>query len=212
MRTRIFVWLALALIIAPAACSQGTPQNSGAAMKFDSNAASGTTSRTTLDPKASDYLIGAEDVLSINVWKEPEISRSLPVRSDGKITLPLAGEIEVAGHTTGYVQDEIKTRLKKYMSAPEVTVMVSEMKSRSFTVLGEVLRAGKHPLNRPTTVLDAIALAGGFREFAKRKSIYVLRDESGTQKRLSFNYNDVIKNRNTAQNITLQPGDVVVVP
>lgn len=159
-----------------------------------------------------EYVIGAEDVLAINVWKEPEISRSLPVRSDGRISLPLVGEIEAAGHTTRYVQEQIKQKLQAYMSSPEVSVMVQEMKSHTFSVLGEVLHPGKVQLNRPTTVLDGIAMAGGFRDFAKRKSIYVLRAEGGSQNRLYFNYNEVIKGKNLQQNVLLQAGDVIVVP
>jgi polysaccharide export outer membrane protein len=159
------------------------------------------------------YIIGANDVLAINVWKEPDISRSVPVRSDGKISLPLAGELQASGQTPRQLEEEISKRLKSYISDPEVTVIVSESKSQKINVLGMVSRPGTYLLSGSTTVLDAIAMTGGFKDFAKQKSIYVLRTSAdGTQKRFPFNYKDVIKGKNLEQNIRLQPGDTIVVP
>ncbi len=159
------------------------------------------------------YVIGANDVLAINVWKEPDISRSVPVRSDGKISLPLAGELQASGQTPRQLEQEITQRLQSYISEPEVTVIVTDSKSQRVNILGMVARPGAYLLTSTTTVLDAIAMAGGFKDFAKQKSIYILRPAAdGTQTRLPFNYKEVIKGKNTEQNIRLQAGDAVVVP
>lgn len=159
------------------------------------------------------FVIGADDLLSVNVWKEPDISRSLPVRSDGMISLPLAGEVQAAGRTPLKLEKEIAARLKDYISEPDVTVIVQQINSQKFNMLGMVAKPGTYPLRDSTTVLDAIAEAGGFRDFAKRKSVYVLRQNAdGTQTKLSFNYNEVVKGKNVAQNIRLQPRDTIVVP
>jgi len=159
------------------------------------------------------YVIGPSDVLAINVWKEPEISRAIPVRSDGRISLPLIGEVEAAGHTPHQLQQEIARKLQSFISEPDVTVIVQEIRSQKFNVLGQVARPGSYLLTDSTTVLDAIALAGGFRDFAKQRSIYVLRKGAdGSQSRLPFNYKDVVKGKNIEQNIKLLPHDTVVVP
>jgi polysaccharide export outer membrane protein len=164
-------------------------------------------------PHDDTFVIGNDDVLAVNVWKEPDISRSIPVRSDGRISLPLVGEVQAAGQTPLKLEAEIATRLKNYISEPEVTVMVQQINSQKFNVLGQVVHPGSFVLTNSPTVLDAIALAGGFRDFAKQKSIYVLRqDPDGTHKRLSFNYKEVIKGVNPSQNVKLQPRDTVVVP
>jgi polysaccharide biosynthesis/export protein len=161
----------------------------------------------------SSYVIGANDVLAINVWKEPDISRSVPVRSDGKISLPLVGELQAGGQTPQQLEQEITKRLQSYISEPEVTVIVTDSKSQKVNILGMVARPGAYLLTSSTTVLDAIAMAGGFKDFAKQKSIYVLRQApDGTQKRIPFNYKDVIKGKNAEQNVRLQAGDTVVVP
>jgi polysaccharide export outer membrane protein len=159
------------------------------------------------------YVIGADDILSINVWKEPDVTRSVTVRSDGKISLPLVGELQAGGQTPRQLQQEITKRLQSYISEPEVTVIVSEGKSQRINILGMVARPGAYMLTGSATVLDAIALAGGFKDFAKKKSIYVLRAEAdGAQKRISFNYNEVIKGIHPEQNIKLMARDTVVVP
>ena len=161
----------------------------------------------------SSYVIGANDVLAINVWKEPDISRSVPVRSDGKISLPLVGELQAGGQTPQQLEQEITKRLQSYISEPEVTVIVQDSKSQKINIMGMVARPGAYLLTSSTTVLDAIAMAGGFKDFAKQRSIYVLRQNAdGTQQRLSFNYKEVIKGKNPEQNIRLQAGDTVVVP
>jgi polysaccharide export outer membrane protein len=164
-------------------------------------------------PHDDSFVIGNDDVLAINVWKEPDISRSIPVRSDGKISLPLAGEVQAAGQTPLKLEQEIAGKLKNYISEPEVTVMVQQINSQKFNVLGQVARPGSYVIANSPTVLDAIAAAGGFRDFAKQKSIYVLRQNSdGTEARLQFNYKQVIKGVNPGQNVKLQPRDTIVVP
>lgn len=160
----------------------------------------------------STFVIGNEDVLAISVWKEPELSRSIPVRTDGKISLPLIGEVQATGKTPNQLQAEITTGLQSFMSEPEVTVIVQEIKSKRFNILGHVQKPGSYLLNPPTTLVDAIAIAGGFRDFAKIKHIYVLRDAGGKEIRLPFNYKQVIKGSHSNENIELQPRDTVVVP
>jgi len=164
-------------------------------------------------PHDPSYIIGADDVLAINVWKESEISRTVPVRSDGKISLPLVGEVQAGGVTPKQLESQIAKNLQNYISEPEVTVIVQEIKSQRFNILGQVSKPGSYLLINSTTVLDAIAMAGGFRDFAKQKSIYVLRTQAdGKDERLSFNYKEVIKGGSRNQNIKLQPHDTVVVP
>jgi polysaccharide biosynthesis/export protein len=159
------------------------------------------------------FIIGKDDVLAINVWKEPDISRSIPVRSDGKISLPLVGEIQAAGETPLKLEQNIATRLKSYIEEPEVTVIVQQINSEKFNILGMVSKPGTYPLVGSATVLDAIALAGGFRDFAKQKSIYILRQNpDGTQTRIPFNYKEVVKGHNASQNVVLQPRDTIIVP
>jgi polysaccharide biosynthesis/export protein len=161
----------------------------------------------------STYLIGDDDQLEINVWKEPELSKTIPVRSDGKISLPLAGELQAAGKTPVQLEDDITARLRNFITEPAVTVMVTKINSLKFNVMGEVVKPGSYVLTASTTVVDAIATAGGFRDFAKKKSIYVLHtNQDGTETRLSFNYSQFVKGRNPHQNVVLQPGDTVVVP
>src|ERR1700724_499666 len=168
---------------------------------------------STTKPHDDSFKIGNDDVLAINVWKEPDISRSIPVRSDGKISLPLVGEVQATGRTPLKLEEEIAARLKSYIAEPEVTVIVQQINSQKFNILGMVNRPGSYVINNSATVLDAIAIAGGFRDFAKQKSIYILRQNSdGTQTKLPFNYKDVVKGQNPAQNVKLQPRDTIVVP
>lgn len=164
-------------------------------------------------PHDDSFVIGNDDVLAINVWKEPDVSRSIPVRSDGKISLPLVGEVQASGRTPLKLEEDIAARLKGYISEPEVTVIVQQINSQKFNILGMVNRPGSYAITNSATVLDAIALAGGFRDFAKQKSVYILRQNSdGTETRLPFNYKEVAKGHNSAQNIKLQPRDTIIVP
>lgn len=159
------------------------------------------------------YVIGDDDILAINVWKEPELTRQVTVRSDGRISLPLAGEVQAAGRTPTQLEQEITEKLRGFITDPQVTVIVQETKSQKFNVLGQVIKPGSYPLTNGTTVVDAVATAGGFKDFAKRKSIYVLRQNpAGRETRILFNYEKFIKGKSAIQNILLKPGDTVVVP
>ncbi|MGC2107949.1 MAG: polysaccharide biosynthesis/export family protein [Candidatus Korobacteraceae bacterium] len=166
-----------------------------------------------VDVHGDNYVIGVDDVLAINVWKEGELSKAVPVRPDGMITLPLVGEIKASGLTPMQLQDQITAALQKLMSDPVVTVSVTAVNSLTFNIMGQVNKPGYFPLNHPLTILDAIALSGGFRDFAKQKKIYVLRTApDGKQEKLHFNYKEVIKGKKMAQNIYLQPRDTLVIP
>src|SRR3981081_2402112 len=157
------------------------------------------------------YVIGADDMLHVSVWKEPDLTTSLPVRPDGKISLPLLNDVPAAGLTPMQLADSITEKLKKYISDPRVTVVVTAMNSRRVYILGEVLHTGAVPLLPNMTVLQALATAG-FTQFANVKGIYVLRKENGKQVKLPFNYKQVVKGADPRQNIALKPGDTVVVP
>jgi polysaccharide export outer membrane protein len=150
--------------------------------------------------REAEYVIGAEDILQINVWKETDISSSVPVRPDGKISLPLLNDVQAAGLTPLQLAGEIRARLKQFITEPLVTVM------------GQVTRQGAVLLISNLTVLQALSAAGGPVQFANTKKIYVLRTEGGKQQRLPFNYNAVIRGKSPEQNINLKPGDTIVVP
>ena len=200
-----FILLASASVLAQeSSASPAAPPN----IPATSNGENGST-----NAHDDSFVIGNDDVLVINVWKEPDISRSIPVRSDGKISLPLVGEVQATGRTPLKLEQEIAAKLKNYIAEPEVTVIVQQINSRKFNILGMVGRPGSYPISNSATVLDAIAVAGGFRDFAKQKAIYILRQNAdGTQTRVPFNYKEVVKGHNPSQNVKLQPRDTVVVP
>lgn len=158
------------------------------------------------------YVIGEQDVLAITVWKEPELSGVVVVRPDGKITVPLVNEVQVVGLTPVQLQALLTEKLKPFVNVPQVTVTARQINSRNVYLIGEAAREGSFPINSSTTILQLIAQAGGLKDFAKRKKIYVIRKLGEKQARYSFNYDDVIRGKNTKQNIVLQPGDLVVVP
>jgi polysaccharide biosynthesis/export protein len=164
------------------------------------------------DQADSEYKIGPQDVLRIDVWKETEISRTLPVRPDGKISLPLLNDVQAAGLTAMQLASVISDGLKKFITNPQVTVSVTEINSRRIYVTGEVLKPGAFPLLPNMTVLQALSSSGGFTQFARVKSIYVLRKEQGKDVKHPFNYKEVVSGKSPEQNILLQPGDVIVVP
>jgi polysaccharide export outer membrane protein len=159
----------------------------------------------------SDYVIGADDTLRISVWKEPDLSEILPVRPDGKISMPLLNDIPAAGLTPLQLKDSITEKLKKFISDPRVTVVVTAMTSQRVFASGEVLHTGPMALLPHMTMLQALSQAG-FTQFANLKGIYLLRMENGKQEKIPFNYKEVIKGNHPEQNIMLKPGDTVVVP
>lgn len=161
---------------------------------------------------SEEFIIGPEDGLTINVWKEPELSSTVVVRPDGKITLPLINEIQASGLTARHLQERIAERLKDFISSPVVTVIVKEIHSQNVIIMGEVAKPGAYPFGSPMTVVEAIGRAGGFLTYAKTKKIEIIRRENDRQSRYPFNYNDFIKGKNTDQNIFLKNGDVIIVP
>jgi len=153
------------------------------------------------------YQIGPEDVLFIKVWRENDFTLPVAVRPDGKITMPLIGEVEAAGKTPLQLTRSVTDLLSKFINNPDVTIFVTDVRSKKYGIIGEVNRAGSYPLVTPTTVLEALVNAGGFREFAKTKKIKILRGS----KVLNFNYNDVTRGKHLEQNIYLENGDKIIV-
>jgi polysaccharide export outer membrane protein len=160
----------------------------------------------------AEYKIGPQDMLRIDVWKEPEITRTIPVRPDGKVSLPLLNDVQAAGLTAVELANSIRDSLKKFINNPQVTVTVTEINSRRIYVTGEVTRPGVMPLLPNMTVLQALSSSGGFTQFARIKNIYVLRQEDGKQVKHPFNYKEVVSGKKPEDNIQLEPGDVIVVP
>jgi polysaccharide biosynthesis/export protein len=158
------------------------------------------------------YIIGAQDVISVSVWKEAELTREVPVRPDGKISMPLLNDVQAAGLTPSQLADQITVGLKKFVTDPQVTVIVAQINSQRVYILGEVTRAGAYPLLPQMTFLQALSSAGGFTIFANVKKIYLLREENGKQQRYPFDYKQVIAGKNSEQNIILRAGDTIVVP
>ena len=185
--------------------SMASARNTSAAVE-DSKPVSTT---ATTDPT---YQIGPEDVLDINVWKEPDVSRVVPVRPDGKISLPLINDVQAAGISPQELAKTVSDKLRKYLNEPQVTVIVTAINSQRVFVVGEVLRAGAFPLIPGMTVLQALSSAGGFTTFADVKKVHIMRQRDGKLVELPFNYRDVLKGDNPNQNIKLEPGDTVVVP
>jgi polysaccharide biosynthesis/export protein len=208
---RIMLTLLIAVLILNVGVSYAQTNAVGAATDSTAEAVKTTASQSAA--ASEEFVIGPGDVLAINVWKEQEITRVIPVRSDGRISLPLIGELQASGLAPRQLEAEISKRLKDYVADPSVTVVVQEIHSQKVNVLGMVSHPGSFPLAKPMTVVDAIATAGGFRDFAKQKNVYVLhKDANGRQTRIPVNYKDVIKGLHAEQNIELQSGDTVVVP
>lgn len=203
-RMKWFVGLAILMAVAPV---RAQDESGKAPAKPAAQAAPKVPA--TDDPN---YIIGAQDVLDINVWKEAELTRQVPVRPDGKISLPLLNDVQAAGMTPTQLAAKLTESLKKFVTNPQVTVIVSAINSQRFYIQGEVNRPGAYPIFPGMTILQALSSSGGFTQFAKQKSIYLLRDVDGKQTKLPFNYKDVINGKHLDQNLLLKPGDTVVVP
>jgi len=221
----VIVVLGLGLVPVLSAQAQGSAWEStsrkGSAKKSGVVTAAAATSDDRVPAPAStavpvvnpdEYMVGEADLLLISVWKEPELSRTVIVRPDGKISLPLVNELKVSGMTVSQVQDLLSNRLRAYIVDPQVTVTVSDVRSKNAFITGEVARPGAYPLLMPTTVLQLIAKAGGLSPFANRGGIFILREVNGKPARLPFPYKEVIKGKREDMNIELRPGDTVVVP
>jgi polysaccharide export outer membrane protein len=208
-RLSLFILFALLAIAAPvraqdSANSAGTPSS-----EKNQNAAPSTPVAATKDPG---YVIGPQDVLDIDVWKEKELTRVVEVRPDGRISLPLLNDIQASGLTPMQLAANITDGLKKFITDPQVTVIVTQINSQRVYILGEVTKPGAYPLLPGMNVLQALSAAGGFTMFANTKKIYVLRKENGKQTKFSFNYKDVISGKHAGENIVLQAGDQIMVP
>jgi polysaccharide biosynthesis/export protein len=202
-------WLSLASCLSAGAQQLTDPAKSGGSKDVKSTAAAKT---APVSAAVESYTVGSGDVLHVDVWQEQEVSQIAVVRPDGNISLPLINEVKVSGLTPLQIQDLISQKLKSFVNDPKVTVTVAEIHSKRAFITGEVTRPGEYSLNTQITVLQLIAQAGGFTAFAKTERVVVLRMANGTEQRLKFRYKEVVHGKNVEQNITLQPGDTVVVP
>ncbi|MGB2899126.1 MAG: polysaccharide biosynthesis/export family protein [Candidatus Acidiferrum sp.] len=214
MRKSVYLSAAVSLVLLSiTAHAQGPSRND---IKSESTKVLTAENISSLPPRPAsedpNYSIGPEDVLTIDVWKEPEISRTVPVRRDGKISLPLLNDVQAAGLTPTQLSSEIVAKLRATVVNPHVTVIVAQMSSQRIYILGQVTRGGAYPLVPDMTAVQALSIAGGFTPFAKLKKIYVMRTENGENKIFPINYKEVVGGRNSQQNIRLKPGDTIVVP
>jgi polysaccharide biosynthesis/export protein len=218
MRNRILLGLVTTtMVFAGSAAAQGGAEKSRTDIKASTSKENSNNTASELpSPRPAtnnpNYLIGADDELNVSIWREPDISRSVPVRPDGKISLPLVNDVQAVGLTPMQLGAEITTRLKKFIADPQVTIIVARINSQRIFILGEVPRAGAYPMLPNMTVLGALSLAGGVTPFAKQSKIHVLRVEDGKQQNLPFSYKDAIHGLHPEQNIILKPGDTIVVP
>jgi polysaccharide export outer membrane protein len=199
---QVLTWLSAGLLLAPAAPAQAqTPRHEPAGAP------------------SAEYRIGAGDVLQLFVWREADISRELPVRIDGRVSVPLLGDVQAAGRTTTELAAELTRLFSRFLTSPQVTVGIARANSARFFVLGQVTRPGEFPLTGRTTVLQALAMAGGFKDFAKTDSIVIVRQEEGPsgpagpgQTFIGFNYKRLEGGKDATQNLLLQAGDTILVP
>ncbi len=160
----------------------------------------------------SDYLLGPEDVLDVLVWKNADLSRTVLIRPDGKVSLPLIGDVQAAGLTPSGLRDSIKSRLREYKETPEVSIIVKEVNSYHVFVMGEVVRPGKLLLRSETTLLQALTLSGGFTQYAALDKIVLLRREGGRETRRQLSYKSIVMGKSPEGNIVLKRGDTIIVP
>ena len=198
--------VAALVVIGSIALTQDAPAQSAAVSASGKSTNAASNSQT-----GPEYVIGPQDVLHIAVWKEADLTATLPVRPDGKISLPLLDDVQASGLTPKQLADSVTEKLKKYIADPRVTVVVTEINSKRIYVTGEVLHAGATPMLPNMTVLQALSSAG-LNQFANTKRIYVLRTENGRQRKLPVNYRELVKGERIEQNYLLQPGDTIVVP
>jgi polysaccharide export outer membrane protein len=188
------------------------PQPTGTATTAPPKPAGTAAAAPTSITVPADYVIGPDDILSIDFWRDKDMSTDVVVRPDGQITLPLVSDVQAGGLTPEQLRDSIRQSALKFLEDPSVTVTVKQINSRKVFVMGQVGKPGAYPLSNPTTVLQLLSMAGGVAEFAEANKIMIMRTENGKQVALKFNYKDVAKGKNLQQNILLKPGDTVVVP
>ena len=198
---RLFI---LALILPCLFCHAQSKESAG-------KSAPQATSPSSAGPAVDSYVIGKSDVLSVTVWKQPDLSGNLLVRPDGMVSMPLLGDVQAAGSTPLQLADRIETKLKKYMQDPEVSVVVTQINSKVIYLLGEVGKKGPVQMTAGMTLLEAIASAGGLTDFANSKKMYILRSEDGKHQKIRVRYKQALKG-DPASNLLLQPGDTIVVP
>jgi polysaccharide export outer membrane protein len=205
----LLVLIALLAIAAPVRAQVSANSADTPSSEKNQNAAPTRPVAATKDPS---YVIGPQDVLDIDVWKEKELTRTVEVRPDGRISLPLLNDIQASGLTPMQLAANITDGLKKFITDPQVTVIVTIINSQRVYILGEVTKPGAYPLLPGMNVLQALSAAGGFTMFANTKKIYVLRKQNGKQTKFPFNYKDVISGKHVDENIVLQAGDQIMVP
>jgi polysaccharide biosynthesis/export protein len=207
------IWKAVAALVlmGSIALAQDAPAQPAASSASDKTATDKATNTAFANQAGPEYVIGPEDVLHIAVWKESDLTATLPVRPDGKISLPLLDDVQAAGLTPKQLADSVTEKLRKYIADPRVTVVVTAINSKRIYLVGEVLHAGATPMLPNMTVLQALSSAG-LNQFANTKRIYVLRTENGKQQKLPVNYRKLVKGEQIEQNYVLQPGDTIVVP
>jgi polysaccharide export outer membrane protein len=164
------------------------------------------------EPASNSYIIGVGDLLKVSVWKNPDLEAEVPVRPDGRISVALIGEVHVAGLTPLEVQSLLTDRYGRFVTAPSVSVLVTQINSRKVFILGQVLESGAFDILQPTNVMQALAMAGGMTEFAKSNKVVVLRDVNGVKKRWQVNIDAVASGKRPEDNIVLEPGDTIIVP
>ena len=203
--------VAALMLIGSIALAQAAPAQPAASAASDKTASGKATLSASASQAGPEYVIGPEDALHIAVWREADLTASLPVRPDGKISLPLLDDVQAAGLTPKQLADSITEKLKKFLADPRVTVVVTQINSKRIYLVGEVLHVGATPMLPNMTVLQALSSAG-LNQFANTKRIYVLRTENGKQQKLPVNYRKLVKGEQIEQNYLLQPGDTIVVP
>ena len=203
--------VAALMLIGSIALAQAAPAQPAASAASEKTASDKATTVASARQAGPEYVIGPEDALHIAVWREADLTASLPVRPDGKISLPLLDDVQAAGLTPKQLAGSITEKLKKFLADPRVTVVVTQINSKRIYLVGEVLHVGATPMLPNMTVLQALSSAG-LNQFANTKRIYVLRTENGKQQKLPVNYRKLVKGEQIEQNYLLQPGDTIVVP
>jgi polysaccharide biosynthesis/export protein len=158
------------------------------------------------------YRIGPEDILQISVFSNDALTRTVPVRPDGMISLPLLNDVKAAGLTPMELRDSLMKKFVEFVPSPEVAVIVTEVRSFMISIIGQVMKPGRYDLKSSATIVDALAMAGGFKEFAGRSKVVVVRNEAGGPKRIAFDYDKMSAPKNPQENFALRPGDIVMVP
>jgi polysaccharide export outer membrane protein len=174
------------------------------------NAAEAITSKPPLAP--NEYLLGLGDIIEVQVWKEPDLTKTLTVRLDGRISLPLAGDVLAAGKSPEQLASDLETKLKSFITDPSVTVILNQSTSRKYYIIGQIIKPGEFNIDAPLSILQALARSGGFQEWAKKDKITIIRRQNGRDSFLPFDYDSLVEGHNLSQNIEIAPGDTIVVP